>query len=109
MERLIRAYGLTPAEAQVARQLLQGFDIAGTAAQLGIGTETVRSRVRRVLAKTGTNRQCELIRLLLQEASGMRRQSDDLLYRGGCAALRSMEGSMNNTNPDRKQSLHGSA
>jgi DNA-binding CsgD family transcriptional regulator len=72
MDRLIQAFGLTVAEAQVARQLLLGLDVAGTAARLGIGIRTFRTLLRRVLAKTGTHRQPELIRLLLQEAGGVR-------------------------------------
>jgi DNA-binding CsgD family transcriptional regulator len=106
MDRLIQVFGLTVAEAQVARQLMQGLDIAGTAARLGIGSRTLRAHLRRVLAKTGTHRRSELIRLLLQEARGMLGQFDDLLHRGGYGAPKSMEGSMNKTKPDSKHPLH---
>jgi DNA-binding CsgD family transcriptional regulator len=70
-ERLIQAYDLTPAEARVTQLLLQGTETAGIARKLGIQIETARTHVRRVLAKTGTHRQSELIRQLLCEVGWM--------------------------------------
>lgn len=64
-------YALTAAEARLARHLMQGFDLTGTAAHLSICRETARTHLRRVLAKTGTHRQAELIRLLVQETGSV--------------------------------------
>ena len=58
-------YGLTPSEARVADHLLDGFEVRDAAAQLDITLETCRFHIKRVLAKTGTRRQSELIRLML--------------------------------------------
>lgn len=70
-ERLMEAYELTPAEARVTQLLLQGSATGAIARRLGIQLETARTHVRRVLAKTGTHRQSELIRQLLCELGWM--------------------------------------
>lgn len=70
-ERLMQAYGLTPAEAALVRCLLQGHDVAATAEQLRITLETARTHLRRVLVKTGTHRQSDLVRLLLREVGAI--------------------------------------
>lgn len=58
-------YGLTPAEARLADRLLEGLDVREIAEQSGITLETARFHVKRVLAKTGSRRQAELMRLML--------------------------------------------
>lgn len=57
-------FDLTPAEARVARLLCDGEPAQQIAVKLSISLETVRSHVKRTLAKTGTHRQTDLIRLL---------------------------------------------
>lgn len=58
-------YGLTPAEARVARALLIGHGVPETAAALGLRPGTVRSHLKQLYAKLGTTRQSDLVRLLL--------------------------------------------
>jgi DNA-binding CsgD family transcriptional regulator len=58
-------YGLTPAEGRVADLLLEGFDVREVAGRLGISLETCRFHVKRILVKTGTRRQSELMRLMV--------------------------------------------
>lgn len=58
-------YGLTPAESRLADLLLQGLEVREIADRLGITIETARFHLKRVLAKTGTRRQTELMRLML--------------------------------------------
>jgi DNA-binding CsgD family transcriptional regulator len=58
-------YTLTPAEARVADLLLQGRDMQEVASGLGLTLETARFHAKRVLSKTGTRRQTELMRLML--------------------------------------------
>lgn len=58
-------YGLTPAEARIADLLARGSEVAEIAARSGITLETARFHVKRVLNKTGTRRQTELMRLML--------------------------------------------
>lgn len=62
--QLIELFGLTPAEAQLAVALLAGKRLARIAAERGVQLPTVRNQLRAVLAKTGTGRQAELVRLL---------------------------------------------
>jgi DNA-binding CsgD family transcriptional regulator len=58
------AYGLTLAEARVALAVSAGATIADTARRLRISPNTVKTHLRRVYEKTGTNRQAELSRLV---------------------------------------------
>ena len=58
-------YTLTPAEARVADLLLQGREMQEVASGLGLTLETARFHAKRVLSKTGTRRQTELMRLML--------------------------------------------
>ncbi len=64
-ERLLQLYGLTRAESRLAAKIAQGRSLEEAAAMLNITTETARSYIKRILGKTGTKRQVELVRLLL--------------------------------------------
>lgn len=59
-------FSLTPAEANVALGLARGHSVEEIAAGDGVSTETVRTHLKRVLSKTGTSRQGELISLILR-------------------------------------------
>ena len=61
---LIALFGLTRAEAELARQLLAGHELPAIAASSGRSIHTVRNLLARVMAKTGTGRQSELVGLL---------------------------------------------
>jgi DNA-binding CsgD family transcriptional regulator/PAS domain-containing protein len=61
---LMDAYWLTPAEAKVAATASSGLTIPEVAAQLGLSPNTVKTHLRRVFGKTGTNGQAELTRLM---------------------------------------------
>lgn len=58
-------YGLTPTESRLADLLLQGLEVREAAERLRTTIETARFHLKRVLAKTGTGRQTELMRLML--------------------------------------------
>lgn len=64
-QRLIELFGLTPAEARFAVELASGQSLDDIAEQHGVSKNTVRAQARAVFAKTETNRQTELIRLLV--------------------------------------------
>jgi DNA-binding CsgD family transcriptional regulator len=64
LETIRLVYGLTPAEARLALQLLQGKSISEAADENGVTKDTVRSQVKSIFLKTGTRRQGELICLL---------------------------------------------
>jgi DNA-binding CsgD family transcriptional regulator len=58
-------YGLTRAEARLAESLADGKGLKETSEQLGVAQSTLRSQLKSVFAKTNTNRQGQLIRLIL--------------------------------------------
>lgn len=61
---LRQVFGLTPAEAAVARHLLRGDTPQDIADLLGKDVETVRTLLKRVFSKTDVHRQSELVALL---------------------------------------------
>ncbi|QCI67209.1 helix-turn-helix transcriptional regulator [Phreatobacter stygius] len=62
-------FDLTAAEARVAKGLAAGDTLDSLAARHGLGRETIRSQLKAVMAKTGTHRQADLVRLLTGTAS----------------------------------------
>ncbi len=58
-------YGLSPMEARIADLLGEGRSAREIADQLKIAYETARFHTKRVLAKTGSRRQAELMKLIL--------------------------------------------
>jgi DNA-binding CsgD family transcriptional regulator len=58
---LVELFGLTPAEASLAASLLGGATIAEHAKRRRIGIATARTHLSRILEKTGTRRQGDLI------------------------------------------------
>jgi DNA-binding CsgD family transcriptional regulator len=62
---LQRIYGLTPAEANQAVLLAEGKSLKEVAEAQQISLHTVRHHLNRIFAKTGTRRQSDLVRLLL--------------------------------------------
>lgn len=58
------AFGLTEREAMIAARLGRGEELAEIAAELAISRETARVHLRNIFAKTGTNRQSGLVRLV---------------------------------------------
>lgn len=64
-DTLIRLYDLTPAETRLAMVLIDGKRIDQAAEELEISQTTVVFHLRNLFKKTGTNRQADLIRVLL--------------------------------------------
>lgn len=62
--RVMNSFGLTAAEAKIALALASGASVPEAAATLGLSTNTVKTHLRKVFAKTGTSRQAELARVL---------------------------------------------
>jgi DNA-binding CsgD family transcriptional regulator len=60
-----KLFKLSPAEAQLAVSLCAGRTLEEIAAERGRALSTVRSQVRSLFDKTGTNRQTDLVSLLL--------------------------------------------
>lgn len=63
---LARTFGLSPAEIRLCRAMVEGSTLHEAAEQLSITRETVRHRIKQIFQKTGTNRQSELVALLLR-------------------------------------------
>jgi len=62
---LYAVFGLTPAESRVASLLAEGLSLKEIAVEQGTKHDTVRKQLRSIFQKTSTNRQPELVRLLL--------------------------------------------
>lgn len=61
---LMKLYGLTAAEARLAKELVQGTAVEDYALKFSVSVATVRTQLRQVLAKTGYERQQDLVRHL---------------------------------------------
>lgn len=59
-------FSLTPAEIRLVSSLVQGLSLEEISTQLCVSFETVRSHLRSAFSKTATNRQGELIALVLR-------------------------------------------
>ena len=65
-------FGLTPAEAAVAVEVLEADGLQAAAGRLGISLATAHTHLAHVFDKTSTRRQAELVRLLLQSQPAVR-------------------------------------
>lgn len=70
-ERLSQLFALTEREAQIGALLAQGVDLKEAAARLGLSRATVQTHLKRIMEKTGTHRQAELVSLILRSLSGL--------------------------------------
>lgn len=67
-ERLIAAaaiFGLSPAQTDIAREIVAGHSMTAAASHLGITPATARTHLSRIYDKTGVNAQPALVRILL--------------------------------------------
>jgi DNA-binding CsgD family transcriptional regulator/PAS domain-containing protein len=70
-------WGLTPTEATIAVKLASGLSISMIAAEMSITDGTARWHVKRVLAKTNTTRQADLVRVLASSPAAVRRRHSE--------------------------------
>lgn len=70
-DRIGRLFGLSPAESRVAAALCSGLSVAEYAEAHGVTSGTARFQLKQVLAKTGAERQSDLIRKLCSSVVGM--------------------------------------
>jgi DNA-binding CsgD family transcriptional regulator/PAS domain-containing protein len=68
-EVLEQLYSLTHAEAELVRMLAEGRSLEQVAAARSVTMNTVRSQLKQVFSKTDTNRQGDLVRLVLTGVS----------------------------------------
>ena len=69
---LRQLFCLTPAEARLTGLLLAGKTLAEVADLLGVSMNTARTHLKRILSKTGTHRQADLIRTCLKGVASLR-------------------------------------
>lgn len=62
-ELIARTFDLTPAELRVFQSIVEIGGVPETAAALGVAETTVKTHLHRVFAKTGVNRQADLVKL----------------------------------------------
>ncbi|MEY2920378.1 MAG: hypothetical protein RL261_1683, partial [Pseudomonadota bacterium] len=60
-EVLLEIYGLTRAQADVARQLYAGLSVEETAARLRLSLNTVRTHLKQIFSKCEVQSQAELL------------------------------------------------
>lgn len=63
-EVLSASYELTPAEPRLAVAVGRGRELSRLSADWDVSSETLRSQLKAVFARTGVNRKVELVRLL---------------------------------------------
>lgn len=68
IDNLRRRFGLTRAEAILALEICKGDGRAAAAKRCGISVSTAHTHLNRIFSKTGTRRQAELLRLLLNHS-----------------------------------------
>jgi DNA-binding CsgD family transcriptional regulator len=68
--QLMALFGLTPAEARLARDLASGHTLDSSAQSHGLSINTARTQLQAIFRKVGTRSQAELLRLLGMLPSG---------------------------------------
>lgn len=71
IELFVSSYGLTRSEAEIAHALVLGGNLEDIAGKRGISRNTAKSHLHAIFAKTETNRQSELVSLLLRSVVGI--------------------------------------
>lgn len=71
------SFGLTAAEARLARKLHEGRSLAEAAKDLGVSINTVRNQLRAIFDKMGLARQSDLVRALTELAALSGAMDDD--------------------------------
>jgi len=69
---LSRMYDLTPAEARLAALIAEGRSLREAGQTLAITQDTVRTHLKRIFAKTRTNRQSDLTTLILNSPAALK-------------------------------------
>ncbi len=71
-DMVLTTLGLTPSERRVIRMLVQGLSLEDAANAANVKLSTARSYLRKAFEKTNTNRQSELISLVLDQVPPLR-------------------------------------
>lgn len=71
-----KLYGLTPAELRVSLEVAKGNGLTELTETLGISTNTAKTHLKHVFAKTGVTRQGDLARLIMMSTPPVRSMGD---------------------------------
>lgn len=71
-EPLRELFGLTAAEATIVSHLIRGRSLAEIATRHNLSLNTVRTHLKNIFAKTGTNRQTELVAFIARTVATMK-------------------------------------
>jgi DNA-binding CsgD family transcriptional regulator len=96
-------FGLTPAEARLALQLVAGETLRAAAVKLSITYETARTELKNIFNKTGTCRQAELV-IVIVTAVPRLRWSNPLTEPAGGLAQKNKSLASSNKSPEGSQS-----
>jgi DNA-binding NarL/FixJ family response regulator len=72
METMSKLYKLTPSELRVLAAVSDVGGVSAVAEVVGIAEATVKTHLQHLFAKTGTNRQTDLVKLVATHASPLR-------------------------------------
>lgn len=75
-EILTETYELTPAELHICKSIMDGLSVNDISDARGVKADTIRTQLKRIFPKTGTQRQSELV-LLLTKLSHDRAVNDE--------------------------------
>ena len=76
IDALRRLFDLTGSEAKLAQQLVGGARLETAAERIGVTVGSARTYLKQIFAKTGTNRQADLVRLVLSSSALLAPASD---------------------------------
>lgn len=76
---LQKLFDLSPAEARLAQLLAEGQSTEEAAMNLGVSRNTIRTQLQAIFAKTNSNRQGDLVRLLLSSAATLTQRDDNAI------------------------------
>jgi DNA-binding CsgD family transcriptional regulator len=73
-----RIFGLTKAEARLTLAITNGMTATEYSLEHGISINTAYSQIKDILAKTGTRRQAELIKLVIEHSPSLERRKNKM-------------------------------
>ncbi len=71
IDLFVSSYELTSPEAQLAQYLVLGYTLEDIAQLRTVSRNTIKTQLQSLFSKTGTNRQSELVSLLLRSVAGI--------------------------------------
>ncbi len=75
---IARIFGLTKTEARLTHAIANGMTAAEYSEKHGISINTTYSQIKNILAKTGTRRQAELVKLVIQYSPTLDRRKSQI-------------------------------